>query len=396
MKLEWRTCLRLGITIFILYLATQYWGLLMAALGVAVGAAFPLILGALIAYIVNILMAFYENFGVWKKPNIVLQKLKRPICMILAFLSILLVVVLIVVMIIPELTGCIQVLIEKLPGAISHTVKWAEENFNISLFSKSGRALAAFSISQLQDAIKTAADFLVSGMGGAMGSVIAVVSAIFSTLITLLVAFIFSIYLLASKEKLQSQILRLMQTYMGDKLRERVLYVVGTVHESFHNYIVGQCIEAVVIGVLCTLGMYLLRLPYASMVGCLVGFTALIPMAGAYIGAAIGAFMIFTVSPIQAVGFLVYLVILQQLEDNIIYPRVVGASIGLPGVWVLAAITIGGGVLGISGLLFGVPVAAALYKMLRTDVQRREGIVEETQEKLEKKKKHKKQKTENI
>ena len=132
----------------------------------------------------------------------------------------------------------------------------------------------------------------------------------------------------------------------------------------------GQCIEAVVLGVLCIIGMSILRLPYAMMIGTLIGFTALIPVAGAYIGAGVGAFMILTVSPVQALIFLAFVVILQQLEGNLIYPKVVGSSIGLPGVWVLAAVTIGGGMMGISGMLLGVPTAAALYQLVKNELNK--------------------------
>ena len=139
-------------------------------------------------------------------------------------------------------------------------------------------------------------------------------------------------------------------------------------NQSFHSFIVGQCTEAVVLGLLCMGGMLVLRLPYAAMIGCLVGFTALIPIAGAYIGAIVGAFMIFTVAPVKAIIFIVFLVILQQLEGNLIYPRVVGSSIGLPGVWVLAAVTVGGGVIGVGGMLLGVPLGAAVYQLLKNDM----------------------------
>ena len=145
-------------------------------------------------------------------------------------------------------------------------------------------------------------------------------------------------------------------------------YVLEVVNDCFHRYIVGQCIEAVIIGSLCALGMAILRLPYATMVGALVAFTALIPVAGAYIGAAVGAFMILTVDPVKAVVFLIFLVILQQFEGNVIYPKVVGSSMGLPGIWVLAAVTVGGGMMGIAGMLLGVPLAAAAYRILRDDV----------------------------
>ena len=155
--------------------------------------------------------------------------------------------------------------------------------------------------------------------------------------------------------------------------RKQILYVAATFHETFTNFITGQCMEAVIIGLLCTLGMSLLRIPYALMTGAVVGATALIPVVGAYIGAAVGAFMVFTVNPLQALLFLVFLVVLQQLEGNLIYPKVVGSSIGLPGLWVLAAVTVGGGVMGIAGMLIGVPLAASVYKLAGAAVAHRLG-----------------------
>lgn len=154
-------------------------------------------------------------------------------------------------------------------------------------------------------------------------------------------------------------------------------YVLSVLNDSFHKYIVGQCTEAVILGVLCTIGMLILGLPYATMIGALIALTALIPVAGAYIGAGVGAFMVLTVSPIQAVIFLVYIVILQQLEGNLIYPRVVGSSMGLPAIWVLVAVTIGGGVMGIPGMLLGVPLAATFYRLIRDDVKKSDSVKED-------------------
>lgn len=146
-------------------------------------------------------------------------------------------------------------------------------------------------------------------------------------------------------------------------------------NDCFHRYIVGQCTEAVILGALCALGMFIFRFPYAVMTGAVIGVTALIPVAGAYIGGAVGFILILSVSPTKAVLFLVYPVILQQLEGNLIYPRVVGSSIGLPGLWVLATVTVGGGIMGIAGMLIGVPIAAALYQILRNDVHKKEKTV---------------------
>lgn len=150
--------------------------------------------------------------------------------------------------------------------------------------------------------------------------------------------------------------------------REKIRYVLTVLNQSFHHFLAGQTIEAVILGMLCTIGMWILRLPYAAMIGCLVGVTALLPVIGAYIGAAAGACMLLTVSPVKALVFLIFLTILQQIEGNFIYPRVVGHSIGLPGIWVLAAVIVGGGAFGIWGILFAVPLAAAIYRLLRPSI----------------------------
>ena len=161
-----------------------------------------------------------------------------------------------------------------------------------------------------------------------------------------------------------------MQRYLKESVMNKIKYVLSILNDCFRRYIIGQCTEAVILGVLCTVGMLILGLPYATMIGAFIAFTALIPIAGAYIGAGVGAFMIVMVSPIKALVFLIFIVVLQQLEGNLIYPRVVGSSIGLPGIWVLAAITIGGGVMGVGGMLLGVPIAATIYRIIKNDVNK--------------------------
>ena len=175
-----------------------------------------------------------------------------------------------------------------------------------------------------------------------------------------------------------------MAHYLPEKIYGRSVYVLDVLNNAFRRYITGQCIEAVILSALCALGMIILRLPYATMIGALIAFTALIPVAGAYIGAAVGAFMIAMVSPMQAVVFLIFLVILQQLEGNLIYPKVVGSSLGLPGIWVLAAVVIGGGVLGVLGMLLGVPVAAAAYTLIKNDVAKKDAAAAKKAKKAEK------------
>lgn len=372
MKLEWKTCIRAAVTIFVLFLAIRYWDAAMGLVGIVLGAAFPILLGAVIAYVVNILMSLYEKCPVWKTDKGAVRKAKRPVCMLLSFVTIGVVVYLLIYMILPELVAAFQVILSGVPGAVDSAVSWLQENLTEDMWKQVEGALTQLSNMDWQSALQKVAGVLMSGVSGAMGSIISILSSVFSTVVSVALALVFSVYLLAGKEKIGGQILRLMKCYLGEPLEEKVMYVVRTFHGSFRGYISGQCTEAVILGTLCTLGMLVLRLPYATMVGCLVGFMSLIPIAGAYIGAFVGAFMIFTVSPIKAVIFLIFLIILQQLEGNLIYPRVVGASIGLPGMWVLAAVTIGGGIMGIPGMLLGVPVAASLYKLLRDNVNRRE------------------------
>ncbi len=370
MELKWKSCLRFGVTVLILFWIMHYWTAFTGLIRLALGAAMPLLLGCVIAYIVNILMTFFERLLKPAAQTGTAAKLRRPLSMVLAFISILCIAVLIVGMIVPELVRCLQILFEELPGALSAGFRWMEDNLPIGSLLEGSDTVFSGSEMDWQKALTKLMDILASGLGGAMGIAASVVSSLFSTLVTGLVAFIFSIYLLAGKEKIGGQLKLLLTHYLPKKLTDKFYYVIGILDSSFHSFIVGQCTEAVVLGLLCMLGMFLLRLPYAAMIGCLIGFTALIPVAGAYIGAVVGAFMIFTVSPVQALIFLIYLSILQQLEGNLIYPRVVGSSIGLPGIWVLAAVTIGGGVLGIAGMFLGVPIAAAVYQLLKRDVHK--------------------------
>ena len=196
-----------------------------------------------------------------------------------------------------------------------------------------------------------------------MGVLFSAVSSVFSAVVTALLAVIFAIYLLSCKEKMAGQCRRIMGRYLSETWNRRVMYVMDILDDCFHRYIVGQCTEAVILGALCALGMMALRLPYAAMVGALIAFTALIPVAGAWIGAGVGAFLI-----------------LQQLENNLIYPKVVGSSIGLPGIWVLAAVTLGGGMMGVVGMLLGVPITAAIYRIVRDDIHKNDVLMGQASE----------------
>lgn len=366
MKLEWNNCLRIGSTVVLTYLVIHYWQAVTGLARVALGAAIPLLLGCVIAYILNIPMSFFEKKLSFSK----CPKLKRPICMILAFASILLVVALVSGMVFPELASCINLLLDRLPAALNKLFIWLETNFNWEIAPE--LLPYNWSVTDWESLIAKAGNWLLHGIGGTMTSLAGAVSSTFSAVVTTVLGLVFAIYLLAGKDVLKQQLSTLIHVYLGDKVLHRVSYILTTANHTFHSFVVGQCLEAVVLGVLCIVGMFLFRLPYASMIGTLVGFTALIPVAGAYIGACVGALMILTVSPWKAILFIIFLCVLQQLEGNLIYPRVVGSSIGLPGLWVIAAVTVGGGMLGIIGMLLGVPLAATIYALVNADVSRRQ------------------------
>ena len=371
MKLTWKDCLKVGVSVFVLYLAVHYWQTAANFVATLFGAALPLIIGGAVAYLVNILMENYERL--WKdnpkKPG--LQKLRRPVCMILAFLTLIAIVALVFGLIAPQLVDCVGLILAELPGFMADAIDLAEE---WKLFSP--EVLEKLETIDWNEQLGKLVGFVTSGIGDVVGLVVSAVSSVFSFLVTALLSIIFAIYLLLGKEELASQADRLSKRYLGDRVYSRLVYFLHILDDCFHRYIVGQCTEAVILGALCALGMGILRLPYALMVGALVAFTALIPVAGAYIGAGVGAFMILTVDPFKALIFLVFLVILQQLEGNLIYPRVVGSSMGLPGIWVLAAVTVGGGLAGILGMLLGVPLAAVAYRIIRDDVKKHERLTQ--------------------
>lgn len=331
-------------------------------------AAAPLLLGMVIAYILNILLRRLEKIYFPGSKNPKLIKSRRPVCIVLAFLALFLIIVFIVNLVVPELVSSIRLMAEEIPVAVESVRLWAVENFEEMPALQ--ESLANLNI-DWKETLKKVFGVVMAGAGGLFTSVVSVVSGLFGTVAQTLIGTIFAIYLLSAKENLASQADALMKAYLKPQTRDKILYVASTFHKTFSSFIVGQVMEAVIIGTLCALGMMLLRLPYAVMTGTVVGVTALIPVVGAYIGAAVGAFMVFTVNPLQAVVFVIYLVILQQLEGNLIYPKVVGSSIGLPGMWVLAAVTIGGGVLGIGGMLIGVPLTASVYRLLEADVRAR-------------------------
>lgn len=365
MKVTWKACAQVGISVFILYLCIFYWQNVASILTALFGAITPLFLGCAIAYFVNILMTLYESHFFISSDHIFIQKSRRPLCMILAFATLLAIIALIICLVVPQLSSCIQLLLSALPGVMKDLTNGIEK---LNILPEN--MMTSLSAIDWQTRIGEVLKNIISGLGNVMGILGTMISTILSGIVTIFMAVIFAIYLLSGKEKLGRQSKRLMYRYMSKNLYEKCIHFLTVLNSCFRNYIVGQCTEAIILGLLCMTGMFLLRLPYAAMVGTLIAFTALIPVAGAYIGAGVGAFMILTISPAKAIVFLIFIMVLQQIEGNLIYPRVVGSSIGLPALWVLAAVTVGGGIMGIGGMLLSVPIAATAYQLLREDVYR--------------------------
>ncbi len=363
MKLNYKTIFKIGISAFVLFLCVYHWSSACAFIRTVIGAASPLIIGCIIAFVLNILMGFYERHYFKKSTKPIVAKTRRPVCLALAIVTLLAIIVLVISLVLPQLVSCVKLVVATLPKAIINIINALEKSQYIS-----EDFVASLSGIDWKSKIGEIAETLFSGIGSVVDVVVTTITSVFSIIVTTFIGVIFAAYLLIQKETLAKQITRLMAHYFKNNIVEKVMYVLNILNDCFRQYIIGQCTEAVILGVLCTIGMLIFGLPYATMIGAFIAFTALIPIAGAYIGAGVGAFMIVMVSPIKALVFLIFIVVLQQLEGNLVYPRVVGASIGLPGIWVLAAITIGGGVMGIGGMLLGVPLAAAIYRIIKNDI----------------------------
>lgn len=328
--------------------------------------AFPLILGVAVAYVINIIMVRVERIYFPKTKNRFVTASRRGVSIVVSLLLVAGIFSLVARLVLPELGKAFAVIGRNVPIFLEEAAAWLEEN-------NAGNTADMLKNVDWNNVMDKVADVVKSGFTSFVNSTLTAVGAVVGSVVNFFIGLIFGIYILSGKEKLHSQVSRIMHAYMKERTVARIRYIYRTANETFSSFIIGQCTEAVILGTLCTIGMLLFRFPYAPMIGAFIGATALIPIVGAYLGAAVGAFMILTVDPLKALLFIIFIVVLQQLEGNLIYPRVVGSSIGLPGIWVLAAVTVGGGLGGIGGMLLGVPVAATAYKLIRNDVVGRNG-----------------------
>lgn len=294
--------------------------------------------------------------------------LRRPVCLLISIVIIIAILAAVVSVVLPELGKAVMLLVDGVPEWLEKVkvwcIKYAEEY-----------PIIAETISKMdidwEATAKSLLGLIGTGTIGVVGNTFVSVMNAFGGVVDFVIALIFAIYALLNKETLSGQIKRLLQAFLPERIRNTVLHISATAHGIFCAFITGQCVEAVILGSLCSIGMLLFHFPYAAMIGVLVGVTALIPVVGAFIGAGVGAFLILMNDPFQALMFIIYIVVLQQIEGNVIYPKVVGSSVGLPAMWVLAAVTVGGGIGGIVGMLFAVPTASVLYTLLREWTEKR-------------------------
>ncbi|MGX7091406.1 AI-2E family transporter [Hutsoniella sourekii] len=329
----------------------------------------PILIGAGMAYILNILMVFFEKYYFPESEEDWVEKTRRPVAITLAIIVVAMTVVIVMSLIIPQLISVIQEFIRIIPLVLNQLQMWL--NKNRELIPVIGDYIGQIDFNW-QQIVRRAINLINNMTGNLIGTTLSTVTSLFSFLVNFLLSLMFAIYLLVSKEKLGKQFKRFLSAYTQPKWNKRILYVLDVLDYSFSNFITGEVIEAFILGSMVTVGMWIFQFPYATMIGALTGFTALIPIIGAYLSGAVGFLLIFVQSPLQALAFLVFILVVQQIEGNLIYPRVVGNSIGLPSIWVLASITVGGGLWGVMGMLLGVPIASALYKLLQNNIRYRE------------------------
>lgn len=350
----------------VLVIALARLDVVLGAVRYVLGLFRPLIIGFALAFILNRPCHFFFRLyrrALGKTPA---AGAARPLAVVTSYVALVLVVTGVFSFVLPKLAESIQTFILNLSGYVSNVQGWL--NQLADYFHLDMQTLDLSRLNQtLENLLKQALGFL-SSLGPQL---LEFTTGIVSLVVTGVLALVFSIYMLSGKEKLLSQCRRVLRAYVPAKIADPLTDVVHLTSDTFTRFVTGQLIEACILGGLCTVGMLFIQPDYAPLIGVTIGASAIIPVAGAYIGAMLSAVLLLMVSPLKALIFLVFLVVLQQIEGNVIYPKVVGSSIGLPGIWVLAAVTVGGGLLGLEGVLFSVPVASVLYTLLRRDVHKR-------------------------
>ncbi|WP_290491906.1 MULTISPECIES: AI-2E family transporter [unclassified Aerococcus] len=363
------------IAVFIL--AVINWSYLVQIVSMIWSVIFPLILGGMIAFVLNLLMTWIEKYLYPNAKNKYLKGSRRPVAIILAILIICLVIAATVVIVVPQLASAVMTLIDAIPETIQNLTDW---------FNRQGALIPL--VNELANQVNIDWGSMFSSVASGINSLasnlattsVSVLTTSVGAVTNIFLGILFAIYILFSKEKLGKQVDRLLTVYVRDDIQQLIENVAHVANETFSKFISGMVTEAIILGALVTAGLFILQIPYAAMLGVLQGVMALIPIIGAFLSGAVGVVILLALNPTYAVVYLIFVFFVQQLEGDLIYPRVVGDSIGLPSMWVLFAVTVGGGLMGIPGMLIGVPVLASIYKIIKIDVQYREQVRQEAGE----------------
>ena len=355
----------------LLFVGLQNLGTVWGFVQILIGLLMPFIIGLCIAFILSVPMRAVETHlfrPLDKKCGRIWRKIRRPLAATVTLLLALGVLAAAVFLIIPELGRSLRTLADSIPGFIARAQAWLTE-----LAQKYPQWQDWINDLQLDwNAIaQKLLAFAQSGAVDLFNSTVSLATSIFSGVFNLFLGVIFAMYVLMQKETLARQITNVLRAHLPDAKTDRLLEIGRLSNRTFSRFITGQCLEAVILGLMFFVTMCIFRFPYALMIAVLIAVLALIPIFGAIIGCVVGAFLIFVGDPMQAFWFVVMFLILQQIEGNFIYPKVVGTSVGLPSIWVLAAVTVGGGVMGIFGMLVAVPLSSVLYSLLRDSTNRR-------------------------
>lgn len=366
-EIDYKKTLKLIIIAIITYWILNHYQIVLSLLSKLLSVMMPFIIGCMIAFVLNVLMIRIEKLLSKVIVGPKLKTFKRVLSILGSIVLVVGVVAIIITLIIPELASAIKVIGLSLPEVVDNLQSWIDHHD--TYLPQLEKLINQIDIESMGNELSK---FAKTGFSGMLDSTIDALTVVVSGIVNFVLGFVFAIYILMSKESLKKQVKRLINAYLPSKVANNIFEVARLSRTTFSNFIIGQTVEAFILGALCTIGMVVLGLPYAPMVGSLVGITAFIPIIGAFIGGAIGAFMIFTVDYMQAFIFIIFLIVLQQLEGDLIYPRVVGSTIGLPSIWVLFAVTVGGSLWGITGVLLGVPVVSVIYSLIKIQVRNKE------------------------
>lgn len=326
---------------------------------------FPFVLGGAIAFVLNVPMSFIQRHLFAEErvgKHRILKKMARPLSLILVLIFVIGIVTVVMFVLIPQLGSTLSSLADSIQAFIPRVQEWAENTFHNNKEVMMWISRLEFDWDKL---MQMGIDFFRNGAGGMLDSTISVAVNIVNGIATFFIAFVFSCYVLLQKEKLTIQIRKVLFAFVPKGKAEATLEVFSLTYSTFSSFLTGQCVEAVILGTMFVIVMSILKLPYALLIGIVIAFTALIPVFGAFIGCAVGAFLIFMVDPVKALIFIAIFLILQQLEGNLIYPHVVGGSVGLPSIWVLAAVSIGASLMGVVGMLIFIPLVSVVYALFR-------------------------------